>query len=271
MARITRIARDPGPRFGRAMVLLLLVGTLTADSGSAQTILNVERLQPGDVAGWHSGIEGEFAFARGNSEYLDFLSGIVFGHRWERNWLRAFVGLDYRSETDEALQNDRYLHVRYNRWWAERIQSFHFLQYQASADGFQRERALAGSGLRTRLIDGRTTLDAGTGAMLEREVLDADRVTDDHPVKTRTWRMANLLVATRELTETVRLIGVAYIQPELSEFDDTRLLVDSSVQIALTEQVSFTIRGEWRRDSRPPGGRDASDLVLRSGVTVSFR
>lgn len=248
----------------------IVVGALPSQA-MAQTILNVERLQPGDVDRWHWGVEGALSVSQGNTEYVDVLAGVVVGHRWPRDWLRAFTGLDYRSETGEGLENDRYLHVRYNHWLSEQWQTFHFVQLQGSRANLLQRRVLLGSGVRRRLVDGTTTLDLGTGAMYEAEDLDADRVTGGHPVESRVWRMANLAVVTRRLTESVRLIGVGYVQPELAAFEDFRTLTDLSLLISLTESVDLAIRGEWRHDSRPPREVEPDDLVLRTGFTVSFR
>ncbi|MEX2465667.1 MAG: DUF481 domain-containing protein [Gemmatimonadota bacterium] len=133
------------------------------------------------------------------------------------------------------------------------------------------QRTLFGSGVRHRLVDGRTTFDAGTGVMHERENLDPERITDDHPVRARVWRMANLFVATRRLSESLRLIGVAYVQPDLAGFDDLRTLTDLSLQIALTDNVDLTLRGEWRRDSQPPAGVRRNDVVFTTGFAFSLR
>jgi putative salt-induced outer membrane protein YdiY len=254
-----------------AAAVLASAAPFMAAPAGAQTILNVERLQPGDVEGWHWGVEGEFSLSRGNTEYVDVLAGIGLGHRWPTDWLRVFTGIDYRSETGAALQSDRFLHVRYNHWYADRWQSFHFVQLQASRTKLLERRMLIGSGVRHRLIDRTTTLDVGTGAMYEVEDLDGGRVTDDHPIATRVWRMANLVVATRQLTESVRLIGVGYIQPDLADLDDLRVLSDLSLTIALTDNVDLTLRGEWRHDSRPPGDLKRDDFVVRTGLTLSIR
>lgn len=52
---------------------------------------------------------------------------------------------------------------------------------------------------------------------------------------------------------------------------DLRILIDASLLMALTANVGLTLRGEWRRDSRPPGDRKRDDLVFRTGITVSFQ
>ena len=120
-------------------------------------------------------------------------------------------------------------------------------------------------------MDATTTLDIGTGAMYEEEDLDPARVTGSHPLQTRIWRMANLMVVTHPLTQSVRFIGVGYVQPDLSAFDDVRTLTDLSLLIGLTENVDLAIRGEWRHDSRPPANVVPNDAVVRTGFTFSFR
>jgi hypothetical protein len=275
-------APDPTPRRPlrtppRAATLALVIAAAVAAllarprPTGAQTILNVERLQQGEVQGWHWGVEGALAVSRGNAEYVDVLAGLVVGHRWPGDWLRLFAGVDYRSETGTGLDRDRYAHVRYNRWLAERWQTFHFVQLQGSRKRLLRSRVLVGSGVRHRLVGGTGTLDIGTGLMYEAESLDPDRVTDTHPVESRAWRMANLVVATRPLTESVRFVGTAYVQPDISAFDDIRVFTELSLLIALTENVDLAVRGEWRHDSRPPGGVVPDDMVVRTGFGLSFR
>lgn len=252
-------------------VLVLVFVLATGKAASGQTILNVERLQPGEVKDWHWGVEGALSVSRGNTKYVDVLAGIVLGHRWTGDWLRGFAGLDYRSEKGKKLERDRYLHLRHNHWVAERWQTFHFVQLQESRRNLLQRRILAGSGLRHRLVGGVTTLYVGTGAMYEMEDLDSERVTGDHPVESRLWRMANLVVATRRLTESVRLVGVSYIQPAFSDLGDLRTLTDLSLLISLTEHVELAVRSEWRHDRRPPEDVDPDDFLLRTGFTFSFR
>ncbi len=270
-------SRRPVLRFRLSGLLfgaLLLVGLALVVSpapAKSQSILNVERLQPRDVQSWHWGVEGALSVSQGNSDYVDLLGGFVVGHRWSRDWIRLFTGLDYRTEDGDLVDSNRYLHLRYNRWLSERWQTFHFAQLQASHAELLQRRTLLGSGVRRRLVDGATTLDVGTGAMFESEDLDPDREVGDHPVEARTWRMANLIVLTQPLTESVRLIGVAYVQPDFADFGDLRTLVDASLRISLTENVDLTVQNEWRHDSRPPEGVEEDDFVLSTGFAVSFR
>ena len=268
-SHVTGSPRPPGLPVALLLVAIGLLGWTRP--GRGQSILNVERLQPRDVQSWHWGVEGALSLSQGNSDYVDVLGGFVLGHRWSRDWIRLFTGVDYRTEDGELVDSNRYLHLRYNHWLSGRWQTFHFAQLQASHAELLRRRTLLGTGIRRRLVDGATTLDVGTGAMYESEDLDPDRELGDHPVEARTWRMANLIVVTHPLTESVRLIGVAYIQPDFADFGDLRTLVDASLRISLTENVDLTVQNEWRHDSRPPEGVEKDDFVLSTGFAVSFR
>lgn len=130
-----RLSDVPIPS-SRVVLLALLLAAFglsgSTDSAHGQSILNVERLQPRDVRSWHWGVEGAVSLSQGNSDYIDVLGGFVVGHRWPRDWIRLFAGLDYRTEDGDLVDSNRYLHLRYNRWLAERWQTFHFVQLQAS-------------------------------------------------------------------------------------------------------------------------------------------
>ena len=254
-----------------AALFALVLALMLPFGVSAQTILNVERLQPQDVLGFHWGVEGEFGLEAGNNERLELNSGLVLGHRWPTgHWLRGFAGIDYTDEEGEETESDRYLHLRYNHQLTSRLRSFHFVQLQSNRTGLLRERRLLGSGLRVRLLDRTATLDFGTGAMYETEELDPVRILGGHPPDSEVWRMANLIVYTRPLVERVRLIGVGYVQPDLADFEDLRVLGDASIIISLTDALDLTLRNEWRYDSRPPAGRELHDLRITTGFTVTF-
>jgi putative salt-induced outer membrane protein YdiY len=237
----------------------------------AQAILNVERLQPENVHGWHSGVEGSIDLARGNTHHTNVGAGVAAGYRWPGDWLRVFAGIAYQDEQGQGLDNDRYLHVRYNHWLGDRLQDFHFVQAQASHSGILQRRYLVGSGLRWRMVaHDATTFDVGSGVMYEHEDLDASRIEDDHPAHERVLRMANLLVLNQRLSSDVRLVGVAYVQPRLTDFGDMRTLLDTSLLFAVTSDVELAVRGQWRHDTRPPGGVEPDDVRFTTGFTVSL-
>lgn len=268
-------ALRPSLSVSRALLLALILAAALSGppaAATAQTILNVERLQSREARGWHAGVEGSLDVGRGNSDHTNLLAGVAAGYRWQADWLRLFAAMSYRDKDGGGLDNDRYLHLRYNHDWATKLQSFHFVQVQASRTSKLRDRLLVGSGLRLRLVGtDRTTFDVGAGAMVEREQLDAAGVLDEDPALTRTVRMTSLLVLDQRLRTDVRIVGVGYLQPRFDDFGDTRALSDLSLLIALTDEVDLAVRLQWRRDTRPPGGVERDDLSFTTGFTVALR
>lgn len=269
---------DQRGRHGRFASCLLLVGValaplLTARPAAAQAILNVERLQPRNVHGWHAGVEGSLDVARGNSSHTNITTGLATGYRWPDDWIRAFTGINYQSKDTGSLDNDRYLHLRYNHWWKERVQSFHFVQLQGSHSGVIHDRFLLGSGVRLRVAGRtRTTFDVGSGVMYELEDLNRGRFAGgSRPITTRYFRMTNLLSLNRQLNEGVRFLGVGYLQPRLDDLGDLRALSDLSLFIALTDHVDLAVRYQWRHDTRPPDGVKPDDYSFTTGLTLSLR
>jgi putative salt-induced outer membrane protein len=252
-----------------------IVACLAATAPSplpAQTIINIERLQPQDVTGWHASVGGAFSVSGGNDDHFDLSTGFALGYRWAPHWIRLFTGLEYRAEDGASTTDNRYAHLRYgyefSRWW----RTFHFAQLQQNQSLLLQERALLGSGVRRTLFrTERTLVDIGTGAMYERELLDAEQLQAVEAAESRTWRMANLFVVSRQFRHNLRLIGVGYLQPDLGDLDDFRALTDLSFLVGLGPMVDLTLRFEWRHDSRPPTGIERGDYLFETGVVFSLR
>jgi hypothetical protein len=255
-----------------AALAALSIASLDAPRATAQTIVNVERLQPGDARGWHGSIGGSFKVTGGNEDVLDIKTGFSVGHRWDAHWLRLFTGVDYRSREGTRTTDNRFAHLRYTYVLSESWQTFHFTQLQQNQALLLRERVLLGSGVRRTLYRSpRSSFDLGTGAMYERELLDAERIGPDDVVQARAWRMANMAVASRQFRDNLRFVGVAYLQPDLADLADYRALADASLLVGLGPMVDLTLRFEWRHDSRPPSTIGPTDYVFETGIVVSLR
>jgi hypothetical protein len=114
----------------RFIVVLVLLGCgiFPPPRLHSQTILNVERLQPADVVGWHASVEGALGLSGGNDRFVDVGTGFAVGHRWESHWLRLFTGVEYRSDDGERSTLNRFVHLRYGYELSPLWRSFHFAQ-----------------------------------------------------------------------------------------------------------------------------------------------
>lgn len=254
-------------------VLMLVVGPLAAPTPAvAQAILNVERLQADQVQGVHVDVSARVSASAGNTEILQIGWDIGSGLLKEQNWFRAFAGMEILEKNGQDLRDNRYAHLRYSRLFNPRFRSFHFLQFQSNENLLIQRRWLLGSGLRLRVAeeDGRN-LDVGLGAMYETERLRESALEPEDDPETETIRMANMAVASWAFSETARLVGIVYYQPDVSAFSDYRLTGDVALSVTLTQALSLEVSVDWRHDSRAPANLEQDDVRLRTGFNLRFR
>lgn len=262
------------PRIGSALRLLLAALLALGPAGaSAQTILNVERFQMRDVEGFHLGATFSGNASFGNAELVNVRGEGIVGQRQGRHWPRLIFGGSYlRQRGREAILDNQFVQLRYSYELSSIWSTFHFIQLQRNQTLLLRERELVGSGVRAQVIRSeRTQLDLGTGAMLEREVREAERLAPGDAERLSAIRMATLGVLTHELPTGARITGVLYHQPRFSHPGDFRLLQEVAVRAPITSTVGLTGSANWRHDSRPPAALRANDVGIAMGLSVDLR
>lgn len=241
-------------------------------AGIGQAILNVERLQSGEVEGLHAEINARVNLSSGNTDLYQLGGTLGAGFKAPRHWTRAFLGMERLRKNDSQLVDNRYLHLRYNFFFSEGIRSFHFVQLQTNQNLLLRKRWLVGSGLRVEALGGAWgSLEAGSGLMYEAETLQDDAVAEGEDPNTRTFRLSNLLVGSWALGEGTRLVAVVYHQPDVSRFVDYRLLGEVGVAVGMARSLELEVALDWRHDSRAPASLDDDDLGFRTGITYRHR
>jgi len=175
-------------------------------------------------------------------------------------------------KNDEEILDNRYLHVRYNYIFGDRVRSFHFYQLQTNQNLLLERRWLLGSGLRVRALEGRDrNLEVGSGLMYEAEALQEGALEPGEDPQTRTVRLANLLVASWDPREGARIVAVAYYQPDIRRFLDYRLVGEAGLAVEIVGGISLDITLNWRHDSRAPATLVRDDVSLKSGLTYRLR
>jgi len=257
-----------GVRFLRTVLLALAIPV----PGTSQAILNVERLQPGEVDGLHAELNGRLNLAGGNTELFQAGGTLGVGFRAPRHWTRVYLGIDWLRKNDSDLVDNRYMHLRYNYFLREEIRTFHFFQLQTNLNLLLRRRWLVGSGLRVQALAGEEgSLDLGSGLMYESETLQEEALEEGEKPRARTVRLSNLLAASWDPAEGTRLVAVVYHQPDVGRLEDYRLLGEVGVAVEMASSLGLEVALNWRHDSRAPGGLEDDDLGFRTGITYRLR
>lgn len=253
--------------------LLLVLPLLVPAPARAQTILNVERFQLSARQGMHVELDLSGSGQAGNSRILDArIQGIV-GVVTEHHWPRIILGGRYlRQGGQEPVLDNQFVQLRYSYLFSPTTRSFHFVQVQRNETLRLRERLLVGSGLQRDFQPTEATrLSLGGGLMGEWEELDPDAVGAGDAVDSRVVRLTVVGVVRHTLEAGPELVNIAYLQPDVTEPADLRILNDVALRVPLGSAVTAVLSSEWRYDSRPPSVLRSWDLSYRMGVTIAVR
>jgi hypothetical protein len=245
---------------------------LALPSGACgQAILNVESLQREGSKGFGARISSNLNLTSGNTEVFQLGGSLGVGFLSEHHWIRLFGGLDRLSKGSDEIVNNEYAHLRYNYLIARSFRSFHFLQLQTNEELFLKRRFLVGSGLRYSLLKGEgAKLDVGTGAMLEMERLDPDKLQPGEDPEPRAVRMANLMVGSGAMGTGNTWTVVLYYQPVFRSFRDYRLSGEAGLGMRITDSLKLDVAFTWRHDNRAPEDLEDDDFAFKTGLSLTL-
>lgn len=252
---------------------LLLLPLFLPAPGGAQTILNVERFQLSAREGMHVELDLSGSGQAGNTRLLDARIQGILGVVTEHHWPRIILGGRYlRQGGQEPALDNQFVQLRYSYLFSPKTRSFHFVQVQRNETLRLRERLLVGSGLQRDFQPTEaTSLSLGGGLMGEWEELDPEAVGPEDGVSARAVRMTVVGVLRHTLKAGPELVNISYVQPDITEFGDVRLLNDAALRVPLGSALTVVLASEWRYDSRPPSVLRSYDLSYRMGVTIALR
>ncbi len=266
---VNRGTTTRGAGLGFALVFVLLAATGTV---AAQTILNTERFQLDEVTGPHLSTDVSLSLKRGNAEVLDVSTSGMLGTVGDRHWPRVIFGGRYLSTKDRSILDDQFLQLRYSYLFSLQTRTFHFIQIQKNETLLLESRFLLGTGIRHIVFESEdVTVSLGTGLMGEWERLDAERLEPSDAVEENTLRIANLAVARWNAPSGARVLNILYLQPDVSDLGNLRILNDLGLSMPITESLRATVSLEWRRDTRPPAALEKDDLSLRAGFALDLQ
>ncbi len=215
-----------------------------------------------------SGISGNigvtYSVTMGNSELIEF--GLKPSLVWRGGKHQVFMlnDLSIVSSDDEDSISEGFSHLRYNYDITQRIIYELFLQAQYDKSQDLEERYLSGSGLRLIIFDKeRSVIAGGLTGMYEYEELSSGKNTE-------IFRGSFYLSTRINIADKLKFANTVYLQPELGDLDDYRILNEGEFSVSISENMSFTSSVKYRYDSEPPPGIKNYDLELKNGLKFKF-
>lgn len=244
--------------------LLLFLACASLIRAQAQTIVNTETLllDAEEAFQWTTGLAGDFS--HGNSKVVDL--SLDAGAAWTKElWtLKGAAAWARLAEDGNDIQANAFAQLRITAGDVSVAQPYAFVQTSSNNVLLLNQRNLAGLGVKRRLCDGESLfVEMSLGVFWEGETY-----TDESGEAPKDLvRNSVILSAGWDVSEDLLLRLTTYVQSAYSDFSDSRVFAECSVDMALTSKVALEWNAGFRWDGDPHGGLGSWDL----GNTVGLR
>jgi putative salt-induced outer membrane protein YdiY len=242
-------------------------------SGLANAIVNVENMRVASdnkTEGFDGKLTLDISGKNGNTQKLK--AGLGGRAQWYDVDGTRFVVLNYEyGESSDIKDTDKtFLHFR-NIWYQSDSWAWEaFTQLENNEFTRLSLRSLLGGGFRWRILhDIDQTAYLGFGVFRSKEKLESVLLVTDAGV-TYNNRMNLYLVYKLTLSDHSRLVNTLYYQPDMSETTDYRLLEQISLQMDITENLSFRLSVDVSHDNKPPQLIRKTDTSYNTGFEYKF-
>lgn len=257
-------------------LLLFVVMYLTYFMSNAQ-VINTEKLRiEAKENTWEGNLDASFGLAQsktGQSLSLNFDGQLSYTS--ERSKWMFLTGYNRKTfSTTNVLGNDvaifnhfQYTHLRYNYNWKKRWTIEAFVQEQFDQVHEIDIRGLGGTGLRWELLNtDSTNIYLGVLYMYEYEKNSPMNVI----VYNNTHRMSTYISSGFKVKDYLTINNIVYYQPNLSAFNDFRILLETKISVRLTKKLLLNTSFNLIYDSKPPNTIPTTRFNLSNGFSFVF-
>lgn len=229
-------------------------------------------LNPNAETGIRNSLKLQGGLSAGNSEFIMLKGGYRFDFFTGRFHSFFSSSIEYQEGNNELIKSKGFMHLRGMFRVSEIFMPEIFLQKEYNKFTDLNDRNLAGGGIRFHILDiipadSGSSLDffIGVGMMYENEVYSSSP-----EYVTNLLRSTNYLSLFWDDPGRYKIKGVVYFQPELTRFNDHRILSEISIDFNLTTFLSFTVELRYAYDNEPTGNVKKYDLELTNGIRINF-
>lgn len=233
-------------------------------STPAFAFMNIESIRQNAKQGTSGSVGAKVDGQSGNSNKLASEFTTLTMVRADLNEYLAAGKYRYGESRHVKDTHEGNAHLRYARGFSAWSAGESFYQIEFNEFKKLKRRDLIGGGLRTVLSrQDANVLYLGTGLFYEHE--DFEDVTDEQTVR------GNLYLSfVRSFNSHVSGTLIAYYQPSLNGFGDTRAQVDSGLQVKLVERLALTVEFDLQHDSQPAPGVKQTDTSYMMGLAYAY-
>lgn len=247
-------------RFTRIYLLLFAAG-LFVHPAYAQ-IVNIERARmQSDTTGWMGNVGASVAFSKNSQEVFSADADAHVQYKTNKSLYLLLASYGLLKANGQKFTDNTFFHLRYNYKFTPVLRWEVFTQLQKNVLNGIKYRFLFGTGPRFKILSTKTVrLYAASLVMYEEEKEETQPVILHTDI-----RNSSYLSFTISPGKQVELISTTFFQPLLSDFNDFRILNQTSLRVKAGKKLALRVNWNYLNDQRPVPGIPAVNYGLSTG------
>lgn len=201
-------------------------------------------------------------YQEGNNSFFSQSSSYRMDWNTDRGNGFGVLSSSQKSSAETQIVNRYFGHLRHALSIGETRWLEGFVQREQDEFIFLESRTLLGTGIRQEVLK---QVYLGVGVLFEYETLSESEEDEDDDVRLNTY-----LSWKTPLSAFIHWRGVTYLQVDVSDVSDTKVLTDQSLNFKMSKRLNYRLSLVLRYDSKPPGDLAGSDIEIQNGFSVNF-
>ncbi len=251
----------------RAFCLLALL--FSQNYLSAQVVNIEERRIAGtnDSTNWYGHVKLGANFSKVKDDILQFNSTGQVQYKSGRHLTLLLLNARFLRAGDRDFNRSGFSHLRYNRKFTSKLVWEAYGQAQFNKLLLIELRALAGSGMRYRLLkskDGKQRIYTGVALLFEHNQFLENLDDEDW------WRLSSYVSFTFRPWDGVKIVNTTYFQPQIDDFENYRMSSEWRLDFPLSKHLSFNTDFTISLDHSLPSDAPENTYAWLNGLTFRF-
>jgi hypothetical protein len=247
-------------------LLCCIVLIIFSVSASAQLIVNIEnsRMQS-DTTGWMGSIGTSFSFTKSVQQILNVNANMHLQYKTEKDLYLILANYNLLKGNQQALSNNMFYHLRYNRKLNTILRGEVFTQWQQNNITNIDLRALVGTGPRFKVYQSsKFKLYAATLAMYEYE-RDKMPLVLHHDLRSDTY-----VSFTYKPNNFIEVTSTTFYQPLFKQLSDFRLLNQITFSVQAGKHFSVATSWDYLYDAFPAARVPKVNYTINNALNYTF-
>jgi hypothetical protein len=251
--------------------ILICILSLFILSTDITSQINAERFRIAtDSLGLSARVDLDLTLLAGNTDFVFLGTNARINYNRGTDYTFLVLNGGYGINDGESFFSQAILHLRNVDALIDFASLEEFIQYNNNKQILLLDRALIGGGLRLKLVENdELVMRLGPSIFFEHEVYDLDSLAV-HKRITNSIRLNLYYTSLYKIHESLSLLGIIYLQPQIDQFEDFRILFDGAVNINIDKGFDLMVKLEMRYDNLPADDVEKFDLITKLGLAMNF-